>query len=88
MQIVELLEQFDKSNNTAAEFCRRHQINIASFHKWRSRYKPAAISSTTTPGFASVEVIGAASSSSLFAEVNGIRIYQPVSAAFLKALVR
>jgi hypothetical protein len=43
---------------------------------------------TYSPGFASVKVVDVSLPPSLFAEVNGIRIYQPVSAAFLKALVR
>ena len=87
-QITQLLEEFEKANIPAAEFCRQHQINIANFHKWRSRYKPDANSNATAPGFASVKVVDVSSSPSLFAEVNGIRIFQPVSAAFLKALVR
>ena len=87
-QIVELLDQFEKSKMTRAEFCKQHQINVSNFKKWRSRYKTGTVGSTSSPGFARVEIVSPAAPASLFAEVNGIRIYQPVSAAFLKALVK
>lgn len=83
-QIRDLLTQFNKANCTVKEFCRVNHISHATFHKWRSRLRNKA-QKDSSPGFAEV-VVRSASPDVLFAEVNGIRIYQPVSAAYLKEL--
>ena len=84
-QILELLDQFEKSTLPAKEFCLRHHINPAIFNKWKSRYKSKPIKKTTS-GFATIDV-ASSSTVALFAEVKGIRIYQVVSASFLKELL-
>jgi hypothetical protein len=51
-----------------------------------SRYRNVAEQKDTSAGFAKV-VIRSSLPGTLFAEVNGIRLYQPVHAAFLKELL-
>ena len=85
-QILELLDQFEKSTLPAKEFCLRHHINPAIFNKWKSRYKSKRVIKKRTSGFATIDVAGS-STVALFCEVKGIRIYQVVSASFLKELL-
>jgi hypothetical protein len=85
-QIRSLLIEFEKSELTVKDFCNQHAISPANFHKWKSRYKSNERGKKKTLGFATVDVVS--SSTSLFAEVKGIRIYQPVSASFLKELLK
>ena len=87
-QIQDLLSEFEKSKATAKDFCIQYSINPANFHKWKSRYKVAAVNKGKRAGFAKLDV-GDSSilSGGLFAEVNGIKIFQPVSASFLKELI-
>jgi hypothetical protein len=89
-QIQELLRLFSKSNVSVKEFCRDHNIHPANFHKWRARYKSKVVSNPKSPGFSSIDIIAAPPNTfpQLFAEVKGIRVYQPVSAMFLKELMR
>lgn len=84
-QIRELLAEFSTTGCTVKEFCAAHQISKATFHKWQSGSK---VKSTGGPraGFAKV-VVNSSSANALFAEVNGIRFYQPVSASYLKELI-
>src|SRR4051812_39610249 len=84
-QISALLAKFNSSGLTVPQFCKLHQIHQGNFRKWifRSKQKASAKMTRRSP-FAKVEVT--ASSNLLFAEVNGIRIYQAVSASYLKEL--
>ena len=81
-EIKELLELFDSSGISVKQFCSSNGISETVFYKWRGRYRmveeknefiPLQLASSSSPG--------------LFAEVNGIRIYQVVSASFLKELL-
>jgi hypothetical protein len=83
-QIEELLNLFAKSNSGVKDFCREHNISPANFHKWKSRYKINPERKKNASGFARMDIV---SLPGLFAEVNGIKLYQPVSAAYLKELV-
>lgn len=83
-QIRELLDEYEKAGCTVKEFCRIHGINQGNFHKWKSRSKEAP--KDKLPGFTKLQVIPS-TADRLFAEVNGIRFYQPVSAAYLKELL-
>jgi hypothetical protein len=85
-QILDLLHEFEKSGKTIADYCKLHNISTGNFRKWKSRYKINSTTSNRKYGFAKLNV-SASTSSALFAEVNGIRIYQPVSASFLKELL-
>ena len=79
-EILNLLSEYSKTNASVKQFCITHNINKASFHKWQSRYK------TKQPAGAFVP-LQVTSSIVLFAEVKGIKIYQPVPAAYLKELL-
>jgi len=84
-QVAELLVEFTNAGCTVKEFCRVNHISQATFHKWRSRLKIKAAQKAISPGFAEV-LVHSTSPGALFAEVKGIRIYQRVSAAYLKEL--
>jgi hypothetical protein len=84
-QIADLLRKFAESGSTVKQFCQDHQIVPGTFHKWQSRIKGKDLKKEIKSGFAQVQVNS--SFTSLFAEVKGIRIYQPVSAAYLKELL-
>lgn len=58
----ELIDAFDPSESTVAQFCRRHEVSTASFYQWRrklqgDRRRPTqAGPSDATPGFLKVQV--------------------------------
>ncbi len=85
-EIKQLLEDFKRSGINANEFCKTLGITEGAFYKWRLRHGEKSISGQN--GFVNLQ----ASSSpgfepGLFAEVKGIRIYQAVSAQYLKELL-
>jgi hypothetical protein len=89
IQMLELLSDYDENPGmTVKDFCRLHQITEGSFYSARKRHRCAGISKQKPSGFISIgrptfkEPIGV-----LFAEVNGIKLYQAVPADYLKALV-
>lgn len=85
-QIRDLLAEFDKGNFTVKEFCQLKGLSYGNFHKWKSRLKNVSSEPNNSAGFARV-LVHSALDSSLFAEVKGIRLFQPVSAAYLKELL-
>ena len=85
-EIKQLLEEFKHSGFNAADFCKSIGISEGVFYKWRSRYaeKPALEQN----GFVNLRALSVPGNEpGLFAEVNGIRIYQAVSAQYLKELL-
>ena len=86
-QIILLLDEFAKAGICVEEFCARHYIGKSTFHKWQSRYNKKQ-NQTDCQAFADIEIVNAGiqHSATLFAEVKGIKIYQAVSAAYLKEL--
>ena len=86
-EIAELLAKFNASRLTATKFCELHQLHKPTFQKWVSRSKTRAEKIDQAGGFAPIEV-KAVPGPALFAEVKGIRIYQPVAASYLKELIR
>jgi len=84
-QILELLQEFEKSQMTVRDFSKLHSISSGILYKWKNRYKG---NNSKPSGFAKVDVIQPKHvAQGLFAEVRGIRIYQHVSATFLKELL-
>ena len=83
-QITDILTKFRESGSTVKQFCEDHHIVPGTFHKWQSRVQGKSLKKEIKPGFAQIRVNP---SSGLFAEVKGILIYQPVSAAYLKELL-
>ena len=87
-EVIQLLDEYDKTMGiTVKAFCRLHQINESAFYSARKRHRSGSSVQKKAAGF--VEIKPAApegGANSLFAEVNGIRIYQAVPAAYLKSL--
>lgn len=86
-QVESLLAEFSKSGLRVKEFCSLHQLSVTTFHKWQARHRKKAAPKDSEPAFARVQ-IAAWSPGALFAEVKGIRLYQPVEAAYLKELLQ
>jgi hypothetical protein len=83
--ILKLLEECVKSNLSVKGFCEANNIAQASFHNWKKKYGKRTIKQT---GFTSLQITPAVVvQSALFAEVNNVKIYQPVAAAYLKELL-
>ena len=84
-QMQELKESFEKSNLAVHSFSRLHNISTAILYRWKNAYQNGGGKSS---GFARVTITPSQhGAQGLFAEVGGIRIYQPVSASFLKELL-
>ena len=79
-----LLALQQQSGLSVKSFCVKHGISTATFHNWRQQLKKPA-SDLAGSGFAKLAIQETALPL-LFAEVKGIRLYQPVSVDFLKAL--
>lgn len=78
-----IVEEFRASGQSMSAFCQQHGINKNSLSRWASRGPVSQENGRS--GFALLQV--RTPSPDLFAEVNGIRIFQPVSASFLKELL-
>jgi len=65
-----------------------HSISNATFHKWQNKYRNKTVEGIGPTGFAHLQISSSSANTdaSLFAEVKGIRIYQPVAASYLKEL--
>jgi hypothetical protein len=82
-QIDELLKLYATSGLSIKSFCAINHIPTGSFHNWQKRF----VSKPASCGFATVKV-APLPAAMLFAEVNGVKLYQPVSAAYLKELLQ
>jgi Transposase len=92
-KILSILNEYDNGDDlTVLEFCKMHKIHKATFYNWRKRYANKEQYKSKPKGFVPVELTtpsypSISDTSSLFAEVNGIRLYHFVSADYLKALL-
>jgi hypothetical protein len=88
-QILKLLAEYENSHGlTVKQFCNQQGISEAAFYSFRSRYRsPKSTANKKQVGFITIADPSAKDSAMLFAEVKGIKIYQAVSASYLKALV-
>ena len=88
-QRLDFLARFKTAHTSVKEFCRRHGINESSFRKWQSRYGNNTETQVKAAGFAQLQISSAPvnTPTKLFAEVKGIKIYQPVAASYLKDLL-
>lgn len=75
-----MLSAFQRDNVSVKHFCQLHGISTASFHHWKKKYQGDDVKT----GFATLQITG---SLALFAEVGSIKLYQPVSAAYLRELL-
>lgn len=87
-EIMSLLDEFTKAGISVEEFCTGHCIGKSTFHKWQSRYNSKQ-DQIGSQAFTDIEIISAGIQhcATLFAEVKGIKIYQAVTAAYLKELL-
>lgn len=87
--ILNILGEYEKSSLSIKAFCAQQNIASASFCNWKKKYKSMA-SARTVKGssFATLQIMApVAEQPALFAQVKEIKIYQPVSAAYLKELL-
>jgi hypothetical protein len=87
--ILSILSEYKKSNLSIKAFCIENNIASASFHNWKKKYSNSQADRVGQPGFTALRITSSAlvTGPGLFAEVNSIKIYQPVSAAYLKELL-
>jgi len=83
-EIKIIVEEFRASGQSMTAFCLHRGITKNSLSRWVGRRETQK--NTESSAFSLLQLEGS-SAPYLFAEVNGIRIYQPVSASFLKELV-
>ena|SRR5579862_2838804 len=92
-KILSILSDYDNRDDlSVVEFCKVHKIHKATFYNWQKRYASIEQHKSKPRGFVPVELTttsypSISGTSSLFAEVNGIRLYHFVSADYLKALL-
>ena len=87
-EIISLLEECRKSGKSVKEFAKINGIHEATYYNWRNKYVGKQ-GKEKRAGFAKLKInpTPATHTSVLFAEVRGIKIYQPVAAAYLKELM-
>jgi hypothetical protein len=93
-EILSFLKKFNSQDKlTIPQFCRKHKINRTNFYAWQKRHGKKE--QLNPKGFIAVKLTPAPVTSpatlsaapSLFAEVNGIRLFHFVSPEYLKALL-
>ena len=89
-QIIKLLKEYHKTEGmSVVDFCQMHKIKKARFYNWQKRFNSALPGDDKPGGFIPLQPIASSvSEPQLFAEVNGIRLYQVVAPDYLKALIR
>ena len=87
-EILHLLAEYEESHGlTIKQFCQQHDISEGVFYSYRSRYGVKHQSKSKSGGFIAITApVPKDSTNTLFAEVNGIKIYQAVPADYLKTL--
>ena len=87
-QMLKLLSEYDKAHGlTVKAFCELHKISEGSFYYARSHHRSAVTPQPQPSGFIAIaRPVIKETAGILFAEVNGIKLYQPVAADYLKSL--
>lgn len=80
--ILQLLAEQIQSGQSIKSFCAIRGIATGTFHNWKHKYSSGP--SQEPVGFATLQVVP---EPGLFAMIGAIKIYQPVSAAYLKELL-
>ena len=87
-QLLELLAEYDKTRGmTVKDFCKLHNVTQGSFYTARKRYRDATVKKQPSGFIAITSLAFDQPVATLFAEVRGIKLYQPVPVDYLKALV-
>lgn len=87
-ELITLLKKFEKSEGvTVKAFCALHNIGEGAFYSFRKRYYHKTAKPEKHTGFIKIKPTAAEGRPGLlFAEVKGIKLYQPVCADYLKTL--
>lgn len=87
-QIFELLAAYDKTTGmTVKDFCKLHKVTEGSFYTARKRQR-GSVTRKQSSGFIPITRPAFDQQAPvLFAEVKGIKLYQPVPVDYLKALI-
>ncbi|MEJ7767963.1 MAG: hypothetical protein WKF89_09140 [Chitinophagaceae bacterium] len=88
-QLLELLGEYDKTTGmTIKDFCKLHKVTEGAFYTARKRYRSAVMAKQASSRFIPITATAVNQpTGSLFAEVNGIKLYQPVPVDYLKSLI-
>ena len=88
-QLLDLLAEYDKSAGmTIKDFCKLYKVTEGAFYTARKRHRAVAPSKKKSAGFIAIRRPAFDQPvATLFAEVKGIKLYQPVSVDYLKALI-
>lgn len=84
--ITALVSEYEKGNRTIKEYCSDKGIKRTTFYYWLSKQKNNK-QSKPGPAFVPVTIKEGVLEEKVFAEYKGLRLYQPVSVEFLKALI-
>lgn len=84
-EIERILKEHAQSDLSVKAFCAGLHIAEGTFYNWKQKYSKGC-GATGKVGFTPIEIVPSVGNG-LFAEVRSIRIYQPVSAAYLKELL-
>lgn len=86
--ILNILTEYKKSKLSIKIFCAANNIASASFHNWKKKYSKRTVKPAKPTGFAALQITSPpAVAEPLFASVKEIKIYQWVTAAYLKELL-
>lgn len=87
-EILRLLEEFDYSGGmTVKEFSALHGISDGTLYNWRKRYAAKRAENTKPGGFIEILPSSGNTAVGLFAEINGLKLFQAVPADYLKILI-
>ena len=85
-----LLKKYYSSKGISIKaFCEQHDIREWKFYTWHKQYRSMLSGVKEQHRFVPVEIMSNSEDkrTGLFAEVRGIKIYQPVAADYLKSLL-
>ena len=88
--MLPLIEEQQSSNMSVKAFCALHAISEARYYYWRKRYlakKDVGVQQNDSFSLLQLRETDVTTLPGLFAEVNGIKLYREVPAAYLKALL-
>jgi|HubBroStandDraft_3_1064219.scaffolds.fasta_scaffold1062647_2 hypothetical protein len=85
-KMLNTLVEYEKSNLSIKAFCIENNISPATFHYWKKKYNGSTVNQHKQSGFTALHLT-TPSPAAIFADVNGIKIYQWVEPAYLKALL-
>jgi len=87
-EINELLHLYELSGLSVAAFCKQYDLHPNTVHKWLRNYSfTDSGTKPRSPGSFSTLSMSTTPEPALFAQVGDVRLYQPVSAAYLKELL-